>query len=118
MKFEYFQYEGESVLKRAGRVGSIEGLAAVSGQLGRQVTILPGHDPILGMVDFVSLSGVFTAKTTIPTDFAPSISSIKNAHTISLVGEGGIGPALPCTVERIEGERSLKIIHAGYSHHG
>jgi hypothetical protein len=108
MRFENFQYEGAAILKGANRL--IEGSATVSGRLGREVTDPPDH----ALVDFVSLSGIFKANTAIPADFARLSFNIKNGCKLTLVGEGGIGPALLCTIEQMEGERSIKIIHAGY----
>ena len=113
MRFEDFEYNGAAILERANGNGIkrlLEGVAAVSGQLGREVTDSP--DPAI--VDFVSLSGIFTTNAPIPADFVSPFLRVKNGYKLSLTGEGGIPTALLCTVERTEDERSVKILHAGY----
>lgn len=118
MQYEDFDYSGPAVLRHPDASPAdqqIEGVATVSGRIGTRLIPVRGHDPVPGLKDVVSLSGSFRTTSPIAGRFAPSFP-VKNGHLLSLTGKTELAAALPCTVERTEDERTVKIVHAGYRH--
>jgi hypothetical protein len=118
MQYEDFNYSGPAVLKRPDASPAdqpIEGVATVSGKTGTKLIPIQGHNPVPGLKDVVSLSGSFRTTSPIPGRFAPSFP-VKNGHMLALTGKTELTTALPCTIERTDDERTVKIVHAGYRH--
>ena len=117
MRFEDFEYTGAAILEcpNGDSVEQLlEGVASVSGQLGWETADSPKH----AKADMVSLAGVFTANDPIPANFARLSYGMKDGCLLTLVIDGANDPPIPCTIERMEDERSVKILHAGYRHYG
>jgi hypothetical protein len=122
MQFEDFKYDGPAILAQEGGNAakpSVSGIANVAGKIGRTYIANPGSAPTHGMIDAVSIDGVFISGDPVPAGFIrASVSGIRigDEYKLSLTGDGGFPAPLLCTVERTKDERIVKVIHAGYRH--